>query len=119
MTQYATDFYDLAQEVDEVVKSFGLLKREGRGDELKQVINVDDRKFLLGIKKQTGKVRKMASKLNKASRIIQRSKTLTGKEKAEKLEKIREAKNKLMEKGSITLNKARLRSIKEHLEKQK
>ena len=119
MTQYATDFYDLAQEVDEVVKSFGLLKREGRGEELREVINVDDRKFLLGIKKQTGKVRKMASELNKASRVIQRSKTLTDKEKAKKLEKIREAKNKLMKKGSTQLNKARLMSLKDSLEKQK
>ena len=92
-------YYDLKQEVDTVVQTVNMLQRTGNSEDLK--VYLKENKKIYALKSYVGVLDRNMKQLSQASKMINSSKTMTGDEKREAIDKIHDAQLKLTERVRI------------------
>jgi hypothetical protein len=88
-TGYKTDFYNMRNDVQKLVGTVNLMKREGRGEELAELMSNEDNRRLLGLQKAVNRVNKTINKSNQKIKKIQAS-NMTSERKKELIDAERE-----------------------------
>lgn len=106
-TGYKTDFYNLRNDVTKLVGTVNLMKREGRIDDLTELMSSEDNRRLLGLQKAVNRVNKTINESNRKIKKIQASDTLSSARKKELIDKERERQ------ASLSKQIARMRMARE------
>lgn len=101
-TKFANDFYDALDTANQAYGSYKRAMELGDTDRQKEILEEDGSK--LRSRKSLAKVQRIISKLGKMQKAVNDNKTLTPKQKREKLDDIQRKKNAIYHKAYVAMN---------------